>query len=156
MFNLNGATERIVNMCMEIDGITLADTKYPGDQPEPIPAASMPFIFVEVAEATSTPFTTDILVTTRTWLLLLYVKTFLILDKASEDEAWEAVYPFLISVPKHFATYKRLALNDNGFPGVDNVLLTTDDGPQSESRKLKYDYGALFRLNVTYSEYTKT
>ena len=154
-FDLAGATARIVNMLMEVNGITLAATAYPGTTHEQIPDADMPFVWVEMGNATYAPFASDILVTTREWLLLLYAEKFLTTDKADEDAAWAACSPYLVSVPKYFATHKRLSLNDNGFPGVDSVDITTDDGPDSASRKLEFFYGAAFRLRVIYSEYTR-
>lgn len=139
-------TNRIVAIMDDISGVTLADDEYPVE----FSGSNLPFCFVEEGPATFDSIDNNTVRVNQDWLLLLYVQSFDDDVKSEEDAAYQAVRPFLTSVPQHFLNRTRLQRGDQGLTDVVRAFMSEHQGVQSASRHNAYYMGAAFTLTVTY------
>ncbi len=146
MTDVSTVTARIVAIADDVSGIALADDQYPTE----FTASNLPFCFVEEGPAQFESIDTDTVEVTQEWLLLVYVQSFDDDVQSEEDAAYQAVRPFLTSIPQHFWNRTRLQRSDQGLTDVKRAIITEHQGVQSASRHNAYYMGCAFTLTVTY------
>ncbi len=146
MTDVSTITARIVAIMDDVSGVDLADDQYPAA----FSASNLPFCFVEEGAATFTSIDTDTVEVEQAWLLLLYVQSFDEDSQSEEDAAYQAVRPFLTSVPNHFWSRQRLQRGDQGLADVKSAVLGQHQGIQSADRDHVTYMGVAFTLTVTY------
>lgn len=141
-------TARFVALAGDMSGVTLAGDVYPATL-----VNRVPFCFVEEGAATFEKISPDIVAVTQTWTLLLYVQEFETEITGQEDAAYQAVRPFLTTVPLHFGNCFHLERNDTGVRYVKRARLTRHEGIQSADRENRLYMGVAFTFSVEYDLY---
>lgn len=143
-------TNRIVDLANDISAIGTAAAVYPA-----LLDGVLPYCFVDEGAASFKKIDTNTVEVTQQFSLLLYVQQFETEITGEEDSAYQAVRPFLTSVPTFFWRHTRLQRNDQGLTDVKNAMLTEHQGIQSASHDNKEYMGVAFTLNVTYDQYVE-
>lgn len=114
--------------------------------PEALPA----FINLPVG-AIRASSSSDKLIVTRTFLLVLAVSIIPDGKDEARQVAYEDCYPFLDSVPAFFAKHPRLDLNGDPLKGITNASLAlNDEGPQKFAWGGDVFSAILFRAPIEY------
>jgi hypothetical protein len=146
MTDVSTITARIIAIMDDASGVDLADDQYPAA----FSAANLPFCFVEEGQATFESIDTDTVECVQEWLLLLYVQAFDDEIQSEEDAAYQAVRPYLTSIPTYFWQRTRLQRSDQGLTDVKQAQMGAHQGIQSADRDGVTYMGAAFTLTVTY------
>jgi hypothetical protein len=140
-------TARIVAIADDITGVT-ADDEYPADI-----RVVLPFCFVEEGAATFQETDTNNVRVTQEWRLLFYVQKFNPSITNESETAYQAVRPYLTSVPSHFWNRTRLQRSDQGLTDVIRATLTGHEGIDSADRNSHLYMGVAHTLSVEYDMY---
>lgn len=144
MTDVGTITARIVAIADDITNVT-ADDQYPDNL-----SAVLPFCFVEEGEAAFQEINSDTVEVTQQWRLLFYIQAFDGTIQSEEDAAYQAVRPYLTSVPLYFWNRKRLQRSDQGLADVTRATLSQHEGIQSADREQQDYMGVAFTLTVVY------
>lgn len=117
-----------------------------------IDPADLPTFIIKSTGATRENTSSQEIKTTRDYVLMMLVDANCS-DEQSRQEAREATYPYLDSVPLFFSQRRQLENGDNGLGNVISSALFADDGPQLTSWGGDNFSAVIFRLSVTTADW---